>query len=239
MKTTPRPPRKRKASKTSDQHKTEPLEKPSTESDARMRLQDVLDTFEEKRDVFFSKEEEESSHKYDQLIERQRALYAKAGVDMTSRSPLLALAEQQMQEDAERKRKEPQRKIRSRAQREKSIREVCAKARLDIKSALPLQIIAAAAMQANVYPMSKGEEKQRDKPKLIVITALGRSITKLKTECGWSYDDLAENSGIDKKLILGHVNKGKSAHPNTLKLYADTFSRALNRTISVADLTTK
>jgi len=67
-------------------------------------------------------------------------------------------------------------------------------------------------------------------------TAFGRNIDRLRLECGWSYDDLARASGLDKYTILLHVNKGMQPRPATMKIYADTFSRALERTISVSDL---
>jgi len=50
-----------------------------------------------------------------------------------------------------------------------------------------------------------------------------------------SLDELANATGFDKKLVLGHVN-GKGAYPSTLKKYADVFSEKLGRTVSVADL---
>jgi hypothetical protein len=67
-------------------------------------------------------------------------------------------------------------------------------------------------------------------------TALGRNIDRYRKECGWSFDRLAEATGLDKKLILGHVNEGKGAYPSTLKTYADGLSKKLGRTVTVADL---
>jgi hypothetical protein len=52
-------------------------------------------------------------------------------------------------------------------------------------------------------------------------TALGRNIGTLRKECGWSFDDLAKASDLDKKLILGHVNDGKGTHPKTVKSSGD------------------
>jgi hypothetical protein len=71
--------------------------------------------------------------------------------------------------------------------------------------------------------------KERDKG-----ARLG-NIDTLRRECGWSLDELAEATGLDHKLVRGHV-KGKGAHPSTLKTYADAFSEKLGRTVSVADL---
>lgn len=64
----------------------------------------------------------------------------------------------------------------------------------------------------------------------------GRNIDRLRKECGWSFDALAEKTKLDKKLILGHVNKGKGTHPDTLKTYATAFTKGLNRHVTVAEL---
>jgi hypothetical protein len=80
----------------------------------------------------------------------------------------------------------------------------------------------------------RGAEKERPgKPEM---TALGRNIDRLRREIGWSFDDLANGTGLDKKLILGHVNKGKRPHPSTLANYAATFAEKLGRPVTVADL---
>jgi ribosome-binding protein aMBF1 (putative translation factor) len=67
-------------------------------------------------------------------------------------------------------------------------------------------------------------------------TDIGRNIDKLRKECGWSFDQLADETGIDKKLILSHVNKGARPVPRILKEYAQTFSKGLQRKITVSDL---
>jgi len=61
-------------------------------------------------------------------------------------------------------------------------------------------------------------------------------LKRLRKECGWSFDDLAEATELDKKLILGHVNRGKGAHPKTLGVYAQTFTEKLERPVTVAEL---
>jgi hypothetical protein len=58
----------------------------------------------------------------------------------------------------------------------------------------------------------------------------------LRKECGWSFDELANQTKIDKTLILGHVNHGKGVHPRNLRNYADAFSSGLKRSVSVAEL---
>lgn len=64
----------------------------------------------------------------------------------------------------------------------------------------------------------------------------GQNIDRLRKECGWSFDMLANKTGIDKKLILSHVNKSKKPHPRTMRDYAQAFAKALNRQITAADL---
>jgi transcriptional regulator with XRE-family HTH domain len=67
-------------------------------------------------------------------------------------------------------------------------------------------------------------------------TPLGANIDRLRKECGWSFDELANRTDIDKKGILNHVNKGTGARPSTLKRYAQAFTGALGRPVTVADL---
>jgi Helix-turn-helix len=67
-------------------------------------------------------------------------------------------------------------------------------------------------------------------------TPLARNIDRLRHECGWSLDQLAEESGIAKQLILRHINQGKNATPRILKKYAQAFSRGLNRSVLVEEL---
>jgi hypothetical protein len=90
----------------------------------------------------------------------------------------------------------------------------------------------AAAVRRRKAP----REIREAKPGKSYKTALGRNIDKYRMECGWSYDDLAYATDIDKKLVLGHVNLGKGAHPKTIKRYADIFSKQLGRAISAVDL---
>jgi transcriptional regulator with XRE-family HTH domain len=65
---------------------------------------------------------------------------------------------------------------------------------------------------------------------------VGENIDRVRKECGWSFDKLAEKTGIDKKSILSRVNKGTKPHPATLRIYAQAFTRELQRTITVFDL---
>jgi hypothetical protein len=67
-------------------------------------------------------------------------------------------------------------------------------------------------------------------------TALAGNVDRLRKECGWSFGDFAKAADLDKKLILGHVNKGKGATPRTLETYARTFTEKLGRPVTVAEL---
>ena len=86
-------------------------------------------------------------------------------------------------------------------------------------------------------PNPKPKPKQKQSAKRY-LTNVGRSIDQLRKECGWSFVDLDQQTALGKKLILGHVNKGKGATPRTLKKYATAFSKKLARPVTVAELET-
>jgi DNA-binding XRE family transcriptional regulator len=75
------------------------------------------------------------------------------------------------------------------------------------------------------------------KQRLNTLTNSGhaQNIKRLRLECGWSLNDLADKTGLDKKLIIGH-EKGKGIQPKTLRIYADAFTRELERKVPVAEL---
>ena len=64
-------------------------------------------------------------------------------------------------------------------------------------------------------------------------TVLACDIDKYRKECRWSLNTLARETGIDKKLILGHVNKGKGMQMDTVKAYERAFTKKLNRPITL------
>lgn len=68
------------------------------------------------------------------------------------------------------------------------------------------------------------------------VAGTGPNIDRLRKECGWSFDQLAKETGIDKKLILSHVNKGTKPHPRIMKEYAQAFTKKLGRQITIAAL---
>jgi len=67
-------------------------------------------------------------------------------------------------------------------------------------------------------------------------TPLGRNINRLRNECGWTFEVLAEKVDLDRRVVIGHVNEGKGARPGTLKQYATAFSDELNRQVTVQEL---
>jgi hypothetical protein len=79
------------------------------------------------------------------------------------------------------------------------------------------------------------EGQSREANRKNVQSGFARKIDELRRECGWSLNDLENATGLDKKLISGHVS-GKGMHPRTLKKYADTFSKELDRKVTVAEL---
>ncbi|HXS99014.1 MAG TPA: hypothetical protein VN736_30675 [Candidatus Limnocylindrales bacterium] len=67
----------------------------------------------------------------------------------------------------------------------------------------------------------------------------GNKICELRDECGWSVDELVQNSGIDKKSILDHLSNRSGMNPSTAKKYADAFSAKLGRRITVGDIASR
>lgn len=76
---------------------------------------------------------------------------------------------------------------------------------------------------------------RKDLPKSYA-TPLGRNLDRLRRECGLSFAGMAATTGVSKRLILRHVNEGKSAHPSTLATYASGFTDRLGRLVTVAEL---
>lgn len=65
---------------------------------------------------------------------------------------------------------------------------------------------------------------------------IAENLQRFKKECHWSYEELATQVDLDKKLVIGHVKHGKGMHPETLKKYARAFSDCLGRPISTSEL---
>jgi hypothetical protein len=67
-------------------------------------------------------------------------------------------------------------------------------------------------------------------------TLLGKNIDRLRRECRWSYDEIEFRADIDRTQVLDHINKGTRPRRSTLQKYADAFSEALKRTVTVSEL---
>ena len=97
----------------------------------------------------------------------------------------------------------------------------------------------AQAALDRLLRMSQEREGTERKPTNLADRAkvrIGRNVDKLRKECGWSLDVLADKTGIDKKAILSHVHGKWKPHPKTMKEYAQAFSKALGREITAPDL---
>jgi len=62
------------------------------------------------------------------------------------------------------------------------------------------------------------------------------NIDMFRKDCGWSLQELANQTGIDKKSIISHIKKGVKPTPRLLKEYAQAFSKGLNQPITPSKL---
>jgi ribosome-binding protein aMBF1 (putative translation factor) len=101
----------------------------------------------------------------------------------------------------------------------------------EMENSKKLQALKAGA-DAEEKRKGMVSKEAASKPK----SSIGQNIDRLRKECGWSFDTLAKQTGIDKKQILSHVNKGTKPHPRIMKEYAQAFTKELGSHITVADL---
>jgi DNA-binding transcriptional regulator YiaG len=66
--------------------------------------------------------------------------------------------------------------------------------------------------------------------------AAASKIDRLRKDCGWSINTLADKTGIERKLVQAHLRGKHKPNPPNLKLYADAFSKALGKSVTVEDL---
>jgi len=91
---------------------------------------------------------------------------------------------------------------------------------------------AISAQPAEAKPLNNAAKKMR----------IGQNIDKLRKECGWSYDMLAEKIvGQDgarnvKNRIMSNAHGRSMPHPKTLREYAQAFSKELKRSITANSL---
>jgi hypothetical protein len=67
---------------------------------------------------------------------------------------------------------------------------------------MELRNAEAASAAGELEPVSSGDQPSGTKS-VKRKSALGRNVDRLRKECGWSFDDLARVTDLDKKLILG------------------------------------
>lgn len=70
------------------------------------------------------------------------------------------------------------------------------------------------------------------------VSNIGKNIQRLKRECGWTFDELADETFLDRKQIIMHAHGRSNPRPRNLRKYADVFSKKLGRRITPADLET-
>jgi hypothetical protein len=68
-------------------------------------------------------------------------------------------------------------------------------------------------------------------PKINAKSGIGENLKKLCKECGWTPYQLHKQTGLDKKLVLGHINGGKGCSLQNRKIYANVFTKELGRKI--------
>jgi ribosome-binding protein aMBF1 (putative translation factor) len=99
-----------------------------------------------------------------------------------------------------------------------------------------VQNSATSAQRVSAEPSADTAEGKSTNPADGARVRIGQNINKLRKECGWSFDVLAEKTGIDKKAILAHVHGKSKPNPGTQKEYAQAFTKELNRSITANNL---
>ena len=80
------------------------------------------------------------------------------------------------------------------------------------------------------------ERQESQQISKVSAKAAAQNIQKLSMECGWSLRMLAKKTGLDEKQVRSHLNGKTAPRPQTLKVYADAFAKALQRSVTVLDL---
>jgi DNA-binding XRE family transcriptional regulator len=92
--------------------------------------------------------------------------------------------------------------------------------------------ISRRGARTGTQPKENTEKTAENNSAAITKLRIGENIDKFRRECGWSFDKLAEKTGIDKKLILSHKHGKHKPNPKTLKEYAQAFTKELQRSIT-------
>jgi ribosome-binding protein aMBF1 (putative translation factor) len=82
------------------------------------------------------------------------------------------------------------------------------------------------------------EDRRHRAPSRVAVKGptFGAAIDRLRRECGWSLEMLAEKVSFDRTTVIRHVSGKAKPRVTTIKAYADIFTAALSRSISPADL---
>lgn len=93
-----------------------------------------------------------------------------------------------------------------------------------------------AELERSSASPAQNSDKKAQSPADDSKMRIGQNIEKLRKESGWSYDQLSDATGIDKKAILAHAHGQSKPRPNTLREYAQAFSKQLSKTITANNL---
>jgi DNA-binding XRE family transcriptional regulator len=80
-------------------------------------------------------------------------------------------------------------------------------------------------------------DQQKTAPHLRISSpsSLGSNLERLRNECGWTVEALAEAVEVERRTVFRHL-KGTSPRPAVMRRYAEAFSKALGRKITILDL---
>ena len=120
------------------------------------------------------------------------------------------------------------------ALQDRVIDRVC-RASMDLCALLETEALAEEIPRGtNIAKGSKQQELQGDRSPSGV--GVGQNIERLRFETGLSCAKLATRMGVEKKTVWANESGRTMPHPQTLKLYADVFSKVLGRPVSVAEI---
>jgi DNA-binding XRE family transcriptional regulator len=79
-------------------------------------------------------------------------------------------------------------------------------------------------------------ELGRDTKELPEASVLSTNLDRFRLECGYTFEDLADAMGVDKKTVIRNIRNGVIPRPDTLQCYAQTFTQKLGKEITVSQL---
>jgi ribosome-binding protein aMBF1 (putative translation factor) len=63
---------------------------------------------------------------------------------------------------------------------------------------------------------------------------VGDQIQRLRRECNWTIERLAEKVGLDESTVKRHLAGKQTAHLSTISLYQQAFSKALKKDVFIS-----